>query len=65
MESIKEAFDRNCVASHGPNVDGFEKDLEGFVNNRKGAEPLNKQACSVGKDSGDASEVDCMWCSAG
>ena len=29
---IKEAFDTNWVVPLGPNVDGFEKDLEGFVN---------------------------------
>ena len=30
---IKEAIDTNWVVPLGPNVDGFEKDLEGFVNN--------------------------------
>ena len=29
---IQEAFDTNWVAPLGPNVDGFEKDLEGFLN---------------------------------
>ena len=29
---IQEAFDTQWVAPLGPNVDGFEKDLEGFVN---------------------------------
>lgn len=29
---IKEAFDTNWVVPLGPNVDGFEKDLENFVN---------------------------------
>ena len=29
---IKEAFDTNWVVPLGPNVNGFEKDLEGFVN---------------------------------
>jgi len=29
---IQEAFDTNWVVPLGPNVDGFEKDLEGFVN---------------------------------
>ena len=28
---IKEAFDTNWVVPLGPNVDGFEKDLEEFV----------------------------------
>jgi len=29
---VKEAFDTNWVVPLGPNVNGFEKDLEGFVN---------------------------------
>ena len=29
---IQEAFDTNWVVPLGPNVNGFEKDLEGFVN---------------------------------
>ena len=32
---IKEAFDTNWVVPLGPNVNGFEKDLEVFVNNRE------------------------------
>lgn len=31
QDFIKEAFDTNWVVPLGPNVDGFEKDLEGFV----------------------------------
>jgi dTDP-4-amino-4,6-dideoxygalactose transaminase len=30
---VNEAFDDNWVAPLGPNVDGFEKDLESFLNN--------------------------------
>lgn len=30
---VNEAFDANWVAPLGPNVDGFEKDLESFLNN--------------------------------
>ncbi len=37
---IKEAFDTNWVAPLGPNVDGFEHDLEEFVNDNIG---LNKK----------------------
>ena len=29
---VNEAFDANWVAPLGPNVDGFEKDLESFLN---------------------------------
>ena len=29
---VQEAFDTNWVVPMGPNVNGFEKDLEGFVN---------------------------------
>ena len=31
---VKEAFDTNWVVPLGPNVNGFEEDLEGFVNQR-------------------------------
>ena len=31
---VKEAFDTNWVVPMGPNVNAFEKDLEGFVNDR-------------------------------
>ena len=34
QEFIKEAFDQNWVVPLGPNVNGFEKDLEEFVNKR-------------------------------
>lgn len=34
---IKEAFDTNWVVPLGPNVDGFEKDLENFVNHNDNA----------------------------
>ncbi len=35
MDFIKEAFDQNWVVPLGPNVNGFEKDLEEFVNTIK------------------------------
>ena len=38
MDFIKEAFDQNWVVPLGPNVNGFEKDLENFVNKRENAE---------------------------
>lgn len=47
MDFIKEAFDSNWVVPLGPNVNGFEKDLEAFVNNREGAEPLDKQVVAL------------------
>ncbi len=47
QDFIKEAFDTNWVVPLGPNVNGFEKDLEDFVNNRNGAEPLNKQVVAL------------------
>ena len=43
---IKEAFDTNWVVPLGPNVNGFEKDLEAFVNNR---EPLTVNHASLSK----------------
>ena len=48
---IKEAFDTNWVVPMGPNVNGFEKDLEIFVNNAAGAE-LHKSV--VGLSAGTA-----------
>jgi dTDP-4-amino-4,6-dideoxygalactose transaminase len=36
---IKEAFDTNWVVPLGPNVNGFEKDLEGFVNEVSSLKP--------------------------
>ena len=47
MDFIKEAFDQNWVVPLGPNVDGFEKDLEAFVNRRENAEPLNKKVVAL------------------
>ena len=35
QQYIKEAFDTNWVVPLGPNVDGFEKDLESFVGQNK------------------------------
>ena len=36
---VKEAFDTNWVVPLGPNVNGFEKDLEDFVNSLSPALP--------------------------
>ena len=43
---IKEAFDTNWVVPLGPNVDGFEKDLENFVNHNNNAN-LNKRVVAL------------------
>ena len=37
---IQEAFDTNWVVPLGPNVNGFEADLEDFVNKTKVVEPV-------------------------
>ncbi len=47
QDFIKEAFDQNWVVPLGPNVNGFEKDLEEFVNNREGATPLDKKVVAL------------------
>lgn len=47
MDFIKEAFDQNWVVPLGPNVDGFEKDLEAFVNRRENAELLHKKVVAL------------------
>lgn len=52
QDFIKEAFDSNWVVPMGPNVNGFEEDLEKFVNDRIGAEPLHKEV--VGLSAGTA-----------
>lgn len=44
---IKEAFDQNWVVPLGPNVDGFEKELEAFVNRRENAELLHKKVVAL------------------
>ena len=53
---IKEAFDTNWVVPLGPNVNGFEKDLEDFVNNTietchgaslQQTEPLQKRVVAL------------------
>ncbi len=43
QDFIKEAFDTNWVVPMGPNVTGFEHDLEEFVNRREGKEALDKK----------------------
>lgn len=48
QEFIKEAFDSNWVVPLGPNVNGFEKDLEEFVNKRTdGKAPLEKKVVAL------------------
>ncbi len=57
MDFIKEAFADNWVVPLGPNVNGFEKDLEAFVNHcegsevpgnrREDAEPLDKKVVAL------------------
>ncbi|MDE7025704.1 MAG: aminotransferase class I/II-fold pyridoxal phosphate-dependent enzyme [Paramuribaculum sp.] len=47
QDFIKEAFDQNWVVPLGPNVNGFEKDLEAFVNNRDNNSPLHKEVVAL------------------
>lgn len=48
MDFIKEAFADNWVVPLGPNVNGFEKDLEAFVNHLDGSEePLDKKVVAL------------------
>ena len=47
MDFIKEAFDQNWVVPLGPNVNGFEKDLEEFVDRREVGEPLQKRVVAL------------------
>ena len=59
MGFIQEAFDTNWVVPLGPNVSGFEQDLEAFVGENKhvvalsagtAAVHLALVACGVGQD---------------
>ena len=43
---VKEAFDTNWVVPLGPNVNGFEKDLEEFVNQNGKIERLKNGSLS-------------------
>lgn len=52
MKYIEEAFKDNWVVPMGPNVNGFEQDLEHFVNSRDGKAPLHKSV--VGLSAGTA-----------
>ncbi len=45
QDFIKEAFDTNWVVPMGPNVTGFEKDLEEFVNKTQGESLDKKVVC--------------------
>lgn len=44
---IREAFDTNWVVPLGPNVDGFEKDLEEYVNGISGAPALTRRVVAL------------------
>lgn len=47
MKFIEEAFADNWVVPLGPNVNGFEKDLECYVNNTLGEKPLDKEVVAL------------------
>ena len=49
---VKEAFDTNWVVPLGPNVNGFEKDLEEFVNSGSGLEDCdaNHEPCTMHRE---------------
>lgn len=47
QQFIKEAFDSNWVVPLGPNVNGFEKDLEVFINHRQNAPLLDKKVVAL------------------
>lgn len=47
MDFIKEAFDHNWVVPLGPNVNGFEADLEAFVNHETNGTTLDKKVVAL------------------
>lgn len=53
QEFIKEAFDTNWVVPLGPNVNGFEKDLEKFVNQ---ISPMHNAQCTM-HDGGETNRL--------
>ena len=58
---VKEAFDTNWVVPLGPNVNGFEKDLEEFVNSGSGF-TVGKEGCGAERGYGcGASGIDSLW----
>ena len=54
---VKEAFDTNWVVPLGPNVNGFEKDLEEFVNHAEG-DPSTLRPFDPSTGSGSAGPFD-------
>lgn len=47
MDFVKKAFDDNWVVPLGPNVTGFENDLQDFVNQRVGSIPLDRKVVAL------------------
>ena len=47
MKYVQEAFDTNWVVPLGPNVTGFEKDLEAFVGQQKHVVALSSGTAAV------------------
>ena len=54
MDFINEAFDQNWVVPLGPNVDGFERDLEEFMINEEPSKEMFSQKRIVALSSGTA-----------
>lgn len=49
QDFIKEAFDQNWVVPMGPNVNGFEEDLEKFVNRREGSDLFRNRYAALAR----------------
>jgi len=47
QQYIQDAFNRNWVAPLGPNVTGFEKDLEGFLNQKQHVVALSSGTAAI------------------
>ncbi|HAL64808.1 MAG TPA: pyridoxal phosphate-dependent aminotransferase, partial [Bacteroidales bacterium] len=47
LDFIQEAFDTNWVVPLGPNVDGFEKDLENYLGENKHIVALNAGTAAI------------------
>lgn len=57
QDFIKEAFDTNWVVPLGPNVNGFEKDLENFVNDVKPEVGVTSDASSLITNTSDLNKT--------
>ena len=47
MDYIKKAFETNWISPFGPNIDGFERDLEAYLNDNSNVVALNSGTAAI------------------